>query len=428
MLKKILFFILSGAVLLALLTACGNGTTTTTSATQTPTTTTQATTTPVTPPPTTTAPTTTPSTTTPAVNINANANVAIKMVGLLYELEAVQKYYDDGAMAMATFQVKTTKSKNGMRAMGSIDNIPQEFKDKLPPGGAIPAPAGACPAAAQPEVTFVTEDGEEVTPELLIEKALETVPAEYVTAAQDEANSLLAIIEDMVQMGDTRLATAEGWNELLWDKLGDLREPAESLWDYQLWNAASEIETQIADLYYERLKASGAPQIVLNAFKNSNQHGWFANQEATPGDALARMEIVAEMTGSISGTVYEHRDFSIPGAGQPPEYGPQTGEGIVTSNIPEVGDVEFSVDINLTEFDEQGRAIGGTVVADAIDYEGYQVIFTFKPDGSKDGVVLKDGEELGYLTMTVDHSKFENYVDIKSGTEMKIPEEIRPKF
>jgi len=41
--------------------------------------------------------------------------------------------------------------------------------------------------------------------------------------------------------------------------------------------------------------------------------------------------------------------------------------------------------------------------------------------------VMKDGKELGYLTMTVDHSKFENYVDIKTGTEMKIPEDIKPK-
>jgi hypothetical protein len=123
--------------------------------------------------------------------------------------------------------------------------------------------------------------------------------------------------------------------------------------------------------------------------------------------------------------VYEHRDFHLEGTGQTPEYGTQTGEGIVTYNISDYGDVEFEVTINLDQFDELGRAIGGPAVGDAIDFEGYQVVFTFKPDGSKDGVVLKDGEEMGYLTMTVDHEKFENYVDIASGTEIKLPDDIQ---
>jgi hypothetical protein len=354
------------------------------------------------------------------------------MVDFLYNMEAIQNYYDDGMTAMATFQPEATKTQEGARALGAGNNVPQEFLDKLPPGGAMPAPAGACPAAAEPQVTFMTKGSdavppEAVTPEMIIQNDLESVPAEYVTMAQEDAGSLVSIIEDMVPLGDTRLATAEGWNTLLWDKLDSLHEPAESLMDYQLWNAAPDIETQIADLYYQRLVAAGAPQIVLDAYKASNTHGWFANSQATEEDALARMDIEAELTGSMNGIVHEQRDFSIPGAGKEPIYGPQTGDGIVTWNNPQVGEIEMSVDINLDQFDEQGRAIGGTVVADAIDYEGYQVVFTFKPDGSKDGVVLKDGVELGYLTMTVDHEKFENYVDIKSGTEMKIPEDIQPK-
>ncbi|OGO00751.1 MAG: hypothetical protein A2Y58_05525 [Chloroflexi bacterium RBG_13_51_52] len=344
----------------------------------------------------------------------------------MYNLELVQSYYDDGMTAMATFQVEATKAGVRARAARPGGNVPQEFLDKLPPGGAMSAPAGACPAAAEPEVTFVTQGGEDVTPEMILEKNLQSVPSEYLTVAQEDANSLVSIIEDLVPLGDNRLATPQGWNELLWDKLSDLHRPAESLMDYQLWNAATDIEQDISDLYYQRLVASGAPQIVLDAYKASNTHGWFANQEATEEDALAQMQIEAEMTGSVSGTVHEERDFHIPGAGMTPEYGPQTGDGIVTSNIPDVGDVDFSVDINLDEFDEQGRAIGGIVIADAIGYEGYQVQFTFKPDGSKDGVVLKDGVEVGYLTMTVDHEKFENYIDIQSGTAFELPEGTYP--
>ena len=169
------------------------------------------------------------------------------------------------------------------------------------------------------------------------------------------------------------------------------------------------------------------PQIVLDAYDDSASGDWYANSEPTPEDALAQMDIEAELTGSFDGTVHEQRDFSIPGAGKDPIYGVQTGDGIVTWNNPQVGPIDMSVNINLDQFDEQGRTTGGTVVADAIDYEGYQIVFTFKPDGSKDGVVLKDGVEVGKLTMTVDHSKFENYVDIKSGTVMPIPDDIQPK-
>lgn len=347
------------------------------------------------------------------------------MVDFLYNMEAIQNYYDDGVSAMASFEVELSKSARSLRAES---NIPREFRDKLPPGGAIPAPAGACPAAAMPEVTFVTEGDEEISPEMIIEKALETVPEEFVTVAQEEATSLLSYIQTLVNENDPRLATPEGWNELLWEKLSELHEPVESLWDYQLWNVGSEIESQIADLYYQGLVDGGAPQMVLDAFNQSNTHGWYSSQEATPEDALGRMEIDAELTGTVSGTVTEHRDFSFSGIGEPPEYGPQTGEGIVTSNLPGVGDVQFSVDIDLNEFDEQGRAIGGTVVADAIGYEGYQVVFTFNPDGSKDGVVIKDGEEVGYLTMTVDHDKFENYIDISTGSEIEIPGDIQPRY
>jgi len=423
--KKRILFTLIAMTLLVLLTACGSGaTTTSTAVTQTPTTNspTQTTTSPATTSP---ATTTTPPTTTLVSTIDDDSRVAIKMVDFLYNLEAIQNYYDDGVNAMATFQVESTK--NGIKAARGADKVPQEFKNKLPPKGAMPAPAGACPAAAEPQVTFKTKANEPVTPEMIAEKALESIPTEYVTVAQEEATSLVSYIEDLVPLGDTRLATPEGWNTLLWDKLSDLRKPAESLWDYQLWNAAPDIETDIANQYYDRLVADGAPPIVLAAYKASDVSGWYANQEAAPEDALAQMDIEAELTGSFNGVVHEQRDFTIEGAGRTPTYGVQTGDGLVTWDAPGVGPVDMSVDIKLDKFDEMGRAIGGIVVADAVDYEGYQVVFTFKPDGSKDGVVMKDGKELGYLTMTVDHSKFENYVDIKTGTEMKIPEDIKPK-
>ena len=193
------------------------------------------------------------------------------MSGLLYNIEAIQNYYDNGLTAMATFKVSKTQSAvstlNGNSIVGlpsaTIMNvayhsgqntanlplyvatggmkIPAEFLNKLPSSGAIPAPAGACPAAAQPQVTFMTEGGNAVTPALIEQKALKEIPSELVTMAQDDPNSLYSKIESMVPQGDMRLATAQGWDDLLWTPLKAMQEPAESLMDYQLWNASQDI-------------------------------------------------------------------------------------------------------------------------------------------------------------------------------------------
>jgi len=173
------------------------------------------------------------------------------MVDFLYNMEAIQNYYDDGMTAMATFQVGATKTTEGARALSAVKNVPQEFLDKLPPGGAMPAPAGACVAAAKPQVTFMTKGSdavppEAVTPELIAEKDIQTIPSELVTIAQNDPDSLASLIEDMVPMGDLSLATPQGWDNLLWSKLREMQQPAESLMDYQLWNASSEIMQQIS--------------------------------------------------------------------------------------------------------------------------------------------------------------------------------------
>jgi hypothetical protein len=352
------------------------------------------------------------------------------MADFLFHIQLVQNYYADGLTAMATFEVEETSTKEGNRdgSHRSIDDVPLEFKDKLSPSGSMPAESGSCTAAAKPDVTFMTAGDKPVTGQMLIDKALESVPTEYVTVAQDQAGSLMSYINTLVPMNDQRLATPEGWNTLLWDKLKEKQTPAESLMDYQLWNAAPDIETDIVSQYRETLVADGVDPHVLAAYDASDTQGWYANQEAQPEDALARMEIVAEMSGSAQGTVYEHRDFSIEGMGQTPEYGTQTGEGVVTYNVSDYGDVEFQVNINLDKFDERGHAIGGTATGDAIneDFKGYQVVFTFDPlDGSKNGVVTKDGQEVGHLTMSVDQEKFENYIDNASGMEIPLPDDIQ---
>jgi hypothetical protein len=383
--------------------------------------------------------------------------VATKMSDLLYDIEAIQNYYDDGLSAMATFEVsKTTSiasnlndktvgflsyvtiknavSNNSLKtgyslqftAVASTKKVPTEFLDKIPPSGAMKAPAGACVAAAEPQVTFMTKGSDTkpsvpVTPELIEEKDIQTIPSELVTMAQNDRGSLVSLIEGMVPMGDSRLATAQGWDDLLWSKLRDMQTPAESLMDYQLWNASSEIMQQIASQYRERLVASGVPQRVLDAYDASASGNWYANSEPAPEDALAQMDIQAKMTGSINGNVHEQRDFSIPGAAQTPIYGVQTGTGQVTWDHPTLGMMNFDVDIYLDKFDDQGRSIAGTTIG--VDAErGYTIKFTFLPDGTKKGELIKDGEAVGQLTMTTNAEKFQNYIDVKTDETIAMPE------
>ncbi len=362
--------------------------------------------------------------------------VALRMSDFFSDLLYVDEYYSDGLEAVAMVKPDVGTGDNvalsgsfGLRfynmtafsrfmptlaAYSSTDHVPREFLEPLPPGGGMDAPPGACgPTAAKPKVEFKTAGGATVTPELLADKNIRTLPTGMTTMDSNNPGSLHSTINSMVDMGDQSLATPEGWNTQLWDRLKDLQVPAESLMDYQLWNASGDIEKMIVDSYLQTLQSAGAPPIVIEAFLNSNTSGWYANSKPAAQDALAKMEIEAEMTGSINGTVYEQRDFSIPGAGTKPVYGVQTGDGTVTWDHPEYGLLTFEVDILLDQFDEQGRAIGGNTVG--VDTEqGYEVHFTFLPDGSKDGKMLKDGELIGLLTMATDAERFENYVDVET--------------
>lgn len=328
----------------------------------------------------------------------------------------------DNGLSNLNFSIGPNQSENGIAYTGSIDNVPSGFIDPLPPDGAIDAPPGACPAGAKPSVSFATAGGNIVTPALIAQKGIQTIPSGLVTMSQDSPGSLMSIIKGMVSMGDQSLITPEGWNTKLWDKLRAMCTPAQSLMDYQIWVSSAELEQLIVTQFRQQLAAAGAPQIVLTAFDNSNKYGWYSTTQPTSQDALAEMRIEAEMTGTVNGTVYERRDFSIPSLGQGPVYGVQTGNGVVIWEDPRLGVVHFAVDIYLDQYDEEGRAIGGFVDAVAQEDNGYKVHFIFLPDGSKEGEVTKDGEVIGQLTMTVDQEKFENYIDVKKGTEIKLPE------
>jgi hypothetical protein len=362
------------------------------------------------------------------------------MADFFYDLNTISNYYNDGAAAMSGFEIgagmAASPRNNGVQLVGytfpayeDVQNrIPPEFSEPLPADGYIPAPPGACPAAAEPFSRFINASGDVVTPALFEALGLEVIPSGLINVSQGDPGSLFSIIQSLVPMNDQRLATAEGWRELLWYKLEDLQEPAESLMDYHLWTVQKDIIQQVTDSFYQSLVAQRVPQMVLDAFSESGNLNWFSSVDSHGEHALAQMDIKATLTGSVSGTVHEWRDFSIPGLGQTPVFGTQYGDGTVYFEHPETGRVECAVEIIFDQFDAQGRAINGQVTATSTEAEGYKIVFTYKPDGSKDGVIYdKDGNEIGQLTMTVDHEKFTNYIDVKEGTELKLPDD-KPEF
>jgi hypothetical protein len=368
-------------------------------------------------------------------NHAADVQVAAKMAGLLFNLETVQKNLDDDTTAMAKVTVGAADTVSfdpglgfsGKRAapvarpLVQISKVPQGFLDPLPENGAIPGEAGSCgAAAANPAVTFMTVGGVAVTPQLIADKKLQTLPTDMVTRSQSDPKSLFALINTLVKNGDPRLGTAQGWDTLLWDQLKTRQTSAESLMDYQLWNASPDIEQEVADLYGAQLRQMGLPSVVLNAYNASHKTGWYASSLPAPDDALAQMNIEAQMAGSIEGTVHERREFTITGADQTPQYGVQTGEGTVTWDAPGLGVLTFDVTIRLDKYDERGHAVGGTVVGIDAD-KGYTVNMTFLPDGARKGEILRYGKPVGELSMSVDEDKFQNFLDVSTNQSEPLP-------
>jgi hypothetical protein len=134
---------------------------------------------------------------------------------------------------------------------------------------------------------------------------------------------------------------------------------------------------------------------------------------------LAKMEIEAELAGSLEGTVYETRDVSIPAPHTAPIFGPQTGGGKVIWNHPTEGRIPFDVEILLNEFDSLGRAVAGTVKGVSKE-SGYEFVIQFKKDGTKEGELTRNGVKVGKLTMTVDAEKFHNYLNLETNQEEKL--------
>jgi hypothetical protein len=349
--------------------------------------------------------------------------IAAVTAEMVTDLSLIQEYFDRGITGMAGV---TPDIDLGMGFSGELKmvhlaclipdpqrgspSIPPTFRGPLGPSGFIGAPTGACAAGANPSVQFVDKEGEKITPELLAEEDVTVIDYDILTGENPEVASVEQILTESIVPGDPDLITPEGWNEKVWQPLKDVQTPMESLLDYQLWNASDEIEEMVSNSVRERMVGMGLPDMVLDAFDQSDHRGWFASRYAEEANELAAMYIVAEFSGDLKGTIEETRTFHIPGAGMNPEFGIMSGDGTVEFDHPELGLIIFDVELEWTEWDDLGRVNGGSM--DLIDQAGvYEIHMTFKPDGTKEGELFVNGEYAGLVTLDVEGTS--TYLDIQ---------------
>jgi hypothetical protein len=342
---------------------------------------------------------------------------------IISDLSLIQEYFDQGLTGMSAF---TPEVNMGMGFSATLkgahfacltpvtqhgpSNIPPGFTAPLGASGFIGAPAGACAAGADPQAQFQDADGNAITAEKLVEENVTVIDYETLTGENPDIESLEQILTESIVPGDPALTTPDGWNEKVWEPLKAIQTPMESLMDYQLWNASDEIEDLVTSSMLDRMLEMGLPDMVLNAFQQSDHQGWFASRFAEEGDELAAMYIVAEFNGDLKGTIEETRTFHIPIVGELPEFGVMTGNGTVEFDHPVLGHIVFDVELQWTEWDEIGRVNGGSM--SLIDQAGiYAIQFVFQPDGTKEGELYVDGELAGVVTLDVEGTS--TYLDIQ---------------
>jgi hypothetical protein len=349
--------------------------------------------------------------------------IAAVTAEIVTDLTLIQEYFDTGIMGMAgvTPDIDLGRGFSGTLrvvhlaclipdAQGGPPSIPPSFRGPMSPSGFMGAPGGACAAGADPKVQFKDKGGDPITPERLADEDITVIDYETLTGENPEVESIQQILTQSIVPGDPALTTPEGWNEKVWEPLKETRSPMESLLDYQLWNTSDEIEEMVSGSVRERMVSMGIPDQVIHAFDQSDHHGWFASRYAEEANELAAMYIVAEFSGDLRGTIEETREFHIPGAGEPPEFGIMTGDGIVEFDHPELGLVIFDVELEWTEWDDLGRVNGGSM--SLIDQAGvYEIHITFKPDGTKLGELFVYGEYAGLVTLDVEGTS--TYLDIQ---------------
>jgi len=335
--------------------------------------------------------------------ISENERLAQVAIGLMQDLTSVNDYYSDAASSITNVNpsgssITSSNSSDTDSGSGNLQ-VPDGFLDTLPDSGYIPAPSGACAAGASPSASFLNQKGEKITPELLVEKGIQTMGFDAVSGGSMGGSQLAETLTSLIPSGDPALATSAGWNQKVWSKMAENQTPAESLMDYHLWSVSEDIEAEVVASVRANMENMGLPGQVLNAFQASQTSGWFAGPAPQEVDRISAMEIEAVFSGRTEGTIHEKRDFSIPNLGEMPQFGPMDGEGNVVYHDPDFGDYPFALEIEWTKWDELGRVTEGTIIF--TDEEHDVVIeMTVNEDNSRVAHVFRGGVEVGIVYVT----------------------------
>ena len=347
--------------------------------------------------------------------MSENERLAWVAIGLVEDLSTVNTYFNDAGSSFGNIQVYSPETdllqvRKGagmlfapplletLLPQGSGE-IPSGFLDPLPMSGYIPAPEGACAVGASPSASFLNKKEEKITPDLMSDKNIQVIGFDELTGGTIQGRKLEETIRSLIKPGDMDLATAEGWNNKVWNQLAVKQTSADSLMDYYLWSVSDQIEAEVVGEIAATLNSMGLPSQVMNAFQASRTSGWYANQ--TPGelDLISAMEIEAVFSGRTEGTIYEKRDFSLPVLGEMPVFGPMTGEGSVVYHDPDYGDYPFDLELDWNKWDELGRVTAGELLF--TDHEHGAVIkMTVNEDNSRVAHVHRDGVEVGIVNVT----------------------------
>jgi len=250
-------------------------------------------------------------------NISENERLARVAIGLVQDLTSVNTYFNGAASSLGEvqashrennlFHVSNSHSKvmalslPGMNLLQADSQIPQGFLDPLPGSGFIPAPAGACAIGASPSASFLTQDGEKITPELLAEKDIQVIGFEELTGGSIEGRQLESTITSLITPGDPDLLTPDGWNQKVWSKLAENQTYATSLMDYHLWSVSEQIEAAIVESLGARMESMGLPDQIMSAFMASQTSGWYASPAPEDAYKISAMEIEAVFSGATDG-------------------------------------------------------------------------------------------------------------------------------
>jgi hypothetical protein len=338
-------------------------------------------------------------------------------VGLVHDLSTVNDYFNDAGSSFGNIQVysPTTDFYQVGKSAGKLfalplqkihlfqgsGEIPSGFLDPLPESGYIPAPEGACAVGASPSASFLNQNGEKITPDLMAEKDIQVIGFDELTGGSIEGRKLEETIRSLIKPGDMDLATSEGWNNKVWNQLATKQTSAVSMMDYYLWSVSDQIEAEVVGEIAATLDSMGLPSQVMNAFQASRTSGWYANQIPVESDLISAMEIEAVFSGRTEGTIHERRDFSLPELGEMPQFGPMKGEGSVVYHDPDYGDYPFDLELDWNKWDQLGRVTAGELLFTDLEH-GAVIEMTVNEDNTRVARVYRDGVEVGIVHVDSD--------------------------